>query len=165
MACLKSAHPPIRCLQLASGQNAYGVFCVLLNKRTSMSQPDNLGSFFSENKALLKEYVETRMEIYRLQSLRIFSKSAGYFAWIIISMFLGFLILLFSGIVIGLWLSALLHSYLKGFGLFTLLILALFVLLAVFRKSLFVDPVIHSIIQKSEEDSEEENKYHADNSL
>jgi len=119
-------------------------------------QPDNLGSFFSENKALLKEYVETRMEIYRLQSLRIFSRSAGYFAWIIVSLFLVFLILLFSGIVVGFWFSSLLHSYAKGFGLITGLLLLVFILLAVFRKSLFVNPVIQMIIQKSREDEEEE---------
>src|ERR1700761_941726 len=103
-----------------------------------MEQPDNLGAFFAENKTLLKEYAETRMEIYRLQSLRVLSKTAGYFAWIIISLFLVFLILLFGGIVVGCWFSGMLHSYVKGFGLVTLLILLVFVLLAVFRKSLFV---------------------------
>ena len=44
-----------------------------------MDQPDNLGSFFAENKTLLKEYLETRLEIYRLQSLRLFARSAGLF--------------------------------------------------------------------------------------
>ena len=119
-----------------------------------MSQPDNLGSFFSENKTLLKEYLETRMEIYRLQSLRIFSKSAGYFAWGLISLFLVFLILLFSGMAVGFWFSSLLSSYVKGFGLVTLLLVVVFILLAVFRKALFVDPVIHSIIQRSKEEEE-----------
>ncbi|MDR3716081.1 MAG: hypothetical protein P4L51_25035 [Puia sp.] len=117
---------------------------------------NDLGSFFAENKALVKEYIETRMEIYRLQSLRIFSQSAGYFAWMIVSLFLVFLILLFSGIVTGFWFSSILHSYVKGFGLTTLLILLVFVLLAVFRKKLFVDPVTHTIIQRSREQSGEE---------
>jgi hypothetical protein len=123
-----------------------------------MSQPDNLGAFFSENKALLKEYVETRMEIYRLQSLRIFSKSAGYFAWIIVSLFLAFLIVLFTGVVIGFWFSSMLGSYIKGFGLVTLLMLAIFLLMAIFRKSLFVNPVIQSIIQKSRDEVREEEE-------
>src|SRR5882757_7692193 len=114
-----------------------------------MSQPDNLGSFISENKKVLIEYLETRMGIYRLQSLRIFSKSAGYFAWIIVSLFLAFLILIFSGLMIGYWFSSMLGSYVKGFGLVTLLLIVVFVLLALFRKSLFVDPVVHSIIQRS----------------
>ena len=120
-----------------------------------MSQPDNLGSFISENKALVKEYIETRMEIYRLQSVRVFSKSAGYFAWIIISLFLVFLILLFSGMALGWWFSSLLHSYVKGFGLVALLILVITVLLAVFRKALFVEPVIQSIIKRSSDDVED----------
>jgi hypothetical protein len=119
-----------------------------------MSQPKNLGSFFSDNKALLKEYVETRMEIYRLQSLRLFSQSAGYFAWIIVSLFLVFLILFFTGLVVGFWFSGLLHSNVKGFGLTTLLILFIFVMLAIFRKSLFIDPVIRSIIQRSGDETE-----------
>lgn len=121
-----------------------------------MSQPDNLGEFFAENKALLKDYMETRMEIYRLQSLRIFSKSAGYFAWIIVSLFLAFLILLFTGFVIGFWFSSLLHSYIEGFGLITLLLLVVFLLLAIFRKSLFVNPVVQSIIQRSREEEKDE---------
>src|ERR1700733_3258976 len=121
-----------------------------------MSQPDNLGAFFSENKALLKEYMETRMEISRLQSLRIFSRSAGYFAWIIVSLFLAFLIVLFTGVVVGFWFSSLLGSYVKGFGLVTLLLLALFLLIVLFRKSLFVNPVIQSIIQRSREEDKEE---------
>ena len=118
----------------------------------SQNQPDNLGSFISENKAVLKEYLETRMEIYRLQSLRIFSKSEGYFAWIIVSLFLAFLILIFGGLMLGYWFSSMLGSYVKGFGLMTLLLVVLFVLLALFRKSLFVDPVVQSIIQKSREE-------------
>jgi hypothetical protein len=123
-----------------------------------MDQPKNLGSFFADNKALLKEYIETRMEIYRLQSLRVFSQSAGYFAWIIISLFLVFLILLFTGLVIGFWFSAMFHSNVLGFGLTTLLIIAVFILLAIFRKSLFVDPVVQSIIQRSREGAEETSK-------
>jgi len=117
-----------------------------------MSQPDNLGSFISENKTILKEYVETRMEIYRLQSIRIFSKSAGYFAWIIVSLFLAFLILIFGGLMLGYWFSSMFGSYVKGFGLITLILVVLFVLLALFRKRLFVDPVVQSIIQRSREE-------------
>ncbi|HXB07872.1 MAG TPA: hypothetical protein VNW04_12160 [Puia sp.] len=120
-----------------------------------MSQPDNLGSFFAENKNLLKEYLETRMEIYRLQSLRLFARSAGYFAWILLSLFLAFLFLLFGGMMTAFWFSELFHSYFKGFGLVTLLILVVFLLLAIFRKALFVNPVIHSVIQKSKEEDED----------
>jgi hypothetical protein len=122
------------------------------SKTSAMSQPDNLGSFLSENKTILKEYVETRMEIYRLQSIKVFSKSAGYFAWILVSLFLAILIVIFGGLMLGYWFSSMLGSYVKGFGLMTLLLIFLFVLLALFRKQLFVDPVVQSIIQRSREE-------------
>ncbi len=121
-----------------------------------MSQPDNLGSFFAENKTLLKEYLETRLEIYRLQSLRVFAKSAGYFAWILLSLFLAFLFLLFGGMMVAFWFSSIFHSNVKGFGLVTLLILVIFILIALFRRVLFVEPVIQSIIQRSKEDDDDE---------
>lgn len=119
-----------------------------------MSQPDNLGSFFAQNKTLLKEYLETRMEIYRLQSLRLFAQSAGLFVWVLLSLFLAFLFLMFGGMMVAFWFSKMFNSYVKGFGLVTLLILLVFILLAVFRKALFVEPVIQSIIQKSKEEDE-----------
>src|ERR1700759_853706 len=99
------------------------------------SQPDNLGAFFAENKTLLKEYLETRLEIYRLQSLRLFARSAGLFSWGLLSLFLAFLFLLFGGMMVAFWFSHLFNSQVKGFGLVTLLILVIFILLAVFRKA------------------------------
>ena len=121
-----------------------------------MPQPDNLGAFIAENKTILKEYLETRMEIYRLQSLRLFAKSAGLFAWVLLSLFLAFLFLLFGGMMLGFWFSDIFHSHVKGFGLVTLLILVIFLLVAIFRKALFVEPVIQSIIQKSKEEEEDD---------
>jgi len=135
-------------------------FFVFLNKTTKMPQPDNLGSFFAENKKLVKEYLETRLEIYRLQSLRLFAKSAGYFAWILLSLFLAFLFLLFGGMMVAFWFSGLFHSYVKGFGMVALLILVVFILIALFRRVLFVEPVIQSIIQKSTDENDEDNLNH-----
>jgi hypothetical protein len=122
-----------------------------------MSQADNLGSFFAENKTLLREYLDTRLEIYRLQTLRIFARSAGLFVWLLLSLFLAFLFLLFGGMMIAFWFSGLFHSQVKGFGLVAGLILLIFVLLAVFRKALFVEPVIQLVIQKTQEEEKPED--------
>ena len=118
-----------------------------------MSDPQNLGSFIAENKNLVKEYLETRLEIYRLQSTRVAARSAGMIAWIFLSLLLGFLFLLFGGLMLAIWFGEMFHSYVKGFGLVALMILAVFLLIAVFRRALFVDPVIQAIIQKSKEES------------
>jgi len=116
-----------------------------------MSEPQNLGSFIAENKDLVKEYLETRMEIYRLQSTRVAAKSAGLIAWIFLSLLLGFLFVMFGGLMLAYWFAGMFHSYVKGFGLVALLILAVFLLIAAFHRALFVNPVIQAIIQKSKE--------------
>ena len=117
-----------------------------------MNQPDNLGDFFRENKELLKVYVETKSEIFRLQAIRIFSKSMGLLAWLVIAAFLGFLILIFAGLVLGFWLSDLTQSYVKGFGITTGILILFFVALAVFREKLFVNPIIKNIIVRAREE-------------
>ncbi len=116
-----------------------------------MAQPENLGSFFAENKKLLKDYLETRIALLRLQSVRTLSKSAGTLIWAIIAVFFSFVILLFAGLVLGFWFSALTGSYVKGFGLATLVFIFLFVLITIFRNTLFVNPMIQKIIAKSNE--------------
>lgn len=122
-----------------------------------MSAPkENLGSFFKENSALAREYFETQMEIYRLKTVRLISKTAGYFIWIIISLFLLFLFFIFLGAVAGLWLSDITGSYIAGFGITTLVILLLIIVLALLRKSLFVNPIIKAIIHRSEPPTETE---------
>lgn len=121
-----------------------------------MTGTENLGSFFKENKKLAREYLDTRMEIYKLKLVRIFSKSAGYFFWIVISLFLLFLFVIFLGLVTGFWLSDLTGSYAKGFGLTTLIILVVVVVLALLRKTLFVNPIIRSIINRMNEDPDDE---------
>ncbi|HXB96281.1 MAG TPA: hypothetical protein VNU70_14015 [Puia sp.] len=122
-----------------------------------MSQPETLGSFFADNKTLLKEYLETRLEIYRLQSLKMFAKSAGLFVWLLLSLFLAFLFLLFGGMMVAFWFSGIFHSQVKGFGLVAGLLLLIFVLLAIFRKALFVEPVIQLVIQKTLEEGKIED--------
>jgi len=123
-----------------------------------MSDPENLGSFFKENKKLISSYIETRVEIFRLRILRILSKSAGYFFWIIISLFLAFLFIIFLGIVVSIWLSNITGSYLAGFGITTFTILIIIILLTIFRKALFVHPIIKSFIHHSQEGSSEDEE-------
>ena len=119
-----------------------------------MSKTDNIASFIRENKNILKEYAETRYEIYRLKGVRTVSKTAGFLAWVIISLFLLFLVIIFGGMTLGYWLSNLFNSMVLGFGITTLFLVLAFVLLAVFRKQLFINPVIASIISQSNDDED-----------
>jgi hypothetical protein len=112
---------------------------------------ENLGSFFKENSKLAQEYFETQMEVYRLKAVKFISKSAGYFIWIITSLFLLFVFIIFLGIVISIWLSNITGSYVEGFGITTLAILVIIIMLALLRKALFVTPIIKTFIHHSEE--------------
>jgi pilus assembly protein TadC len=114
-----------------------------------MSQPENLGSFFSENKKLVTDYIETRIALLRLQSVRMLSKSGGTLIWAVIAILFIFIILIFTGLVLGFWFSDLTGSYIKGFALATLVFVVLFLLITIFRKTLFVDPMIKKIIADS----------------
>ena len=118
---------------------------------------ENFASFFKENAKLVREYFETRMKIYRLRAIRIIAKSAGYFLWIIISLFLLFIFIIFLGVILGLWLSDITGSYITGFSITTGIILLLIILLTLFRKVLFVNPIIKAFISQSEENINEED--------
>jgi hypothetical protein len=115
---------------------------------------NDLTSFIRENKDTVKEYIETRYEIYRLKGIRSISKTAGLLGWIIISMFLLFLVIIFGGITMGYWLSNLFNNLVLGFGLTSLFFLLLFIFLAIFRKQLFINPVVSSIISQSNEEED-----------
>lgn len=118
-------------------------------------QHENLGLFFKENVNLFREYFETRMKIYRLRAVRLLSKAGGDFIWLIVSLFLFFLFIIFFGIVVSLWLSDLTGSYIAGFSITTGAILLLFILMAVLRKVLFVNPIIKTFIKLSEDSTDE----------
>jgi hypothetical protein len=139
----------------ASNCWALNYFCNF-KKAINMSEKDDLSSFLKEGKPLIADYIETRIELLRLQAIKVISQSAGYLVWILVSLFLLFLILMFTGIVIGCWLSALTHSYVLGFGITTLLLVLVFIILAIFRDSFFVHPVIQAIIRKTANAGKEE---------
>lgn len=113
-----------------------------------MENTRNFGSFMDENKKLFKEYIHTRLDIYRLRLIRIFSKAAGYFMWVVLSLFLVFLIIIFLGLVTGFWFSKITGDYVTGFGLATLFVIILTGVIAMFRKQLFVNPIIRGMIRK-----------------
>jgi hypothetical protein len=117
-----------------------------------MAQKENMGSFARENKDLIREYLETRYEIIRLKGIRSISKMAGSLAWVMIILLLGLLILIFGGLTMGYWLSAIFESNVAGFGVTTLFIILLLILLIMLRKQLFINPVMRIIINNSADD-------------
>lgn len=131
-----------------------------------MSQSDNLNSFFSRNKVIVKDYINTNIELFRLRAIRIASKSVGTLVFIMVAMFFGFLILLFSGLVLGFWLSEKSGSYVSGFGYATLIMIGLLLIIFFMRNILFINPILSMMLDKMQEDpdgdDDEENELNFD---
>lgn len=119
---------------------------------------ENLNEFYNENRKLVSDYVETRLEILKLTLIRSASKTLGVLAFITIICFLLLMFLLFLVISFTWWMSDLMGSaalgYLTGSGVFIVMIIFCFI----FRKPLFVNPFVRLFLVSSL-DEEEEDEY------
>jgi hypothetical protein len=114
----------------------------------NMEEGQNIFEFLQGNKKLLQEYVEVRVDIFKLELIKTSSHIGGLLTWLIILTFLLFLISIFAGITIGFWFAGILNSNAAGFAVTTGLIILLAILLALFRKQLFINPVISILIKQ-----------------
>jgi hypothetical protein len=120
-----------------------------------MSSKETFFSFFSENKALLKEYIDTRIELIKLQGVRTLSKTISVVMIIFIISLLCLSILLLIGITFAFWIASVSGSNIIGFasaaGLFILFLLGFLV----FGRGMVQNQVIRRIIQDAMEETEE----------
>ena len=123
-----------------------------------MSAPKNFQEFIDENVELIKDYLETKTDVYKLKAIRSSSLILGSLVWIIISAFLFFLLFIFVGLVLGFWFSSLTDSFTIGFGLATLLLFFVMLLVVMFRKQLFIYPIIRIFIKMMTENNPSEEK-------
>lgn len=123
-----------------------------------MSTPKNFQDFIDENVTLIKDYLETKADIYKLKAIRSSSLILGSLVWIIVSAFLFFLLFIFIGLVLGFWFSELTGSFTVGFGLATLLLFFLMLMVAMFRKTLFIYPMIRVFIKMMTVDNSSDEK-------
>ena len=113
-----------------------------------METEQTLFEFILSNKKLVQEYIEVRINIFKLELLRTNAKISGIILWMVSSIILFFFILIFAGITTGFYLSQVFHSYTVGFGITTGLITFLALLLTIFRKAIFINPIIRIILKQ-----------------
>lgn len=119
-----------------------------------MESEQTMIEFLLSNKKLLQEYVELRIDIFKMELLRTNAKTSGIVVWLVVSLFMLFLILLFAGFTVSFWLSDLLHSNTAGFGITTGILILITLLITLFRKAFFINPVIRIVLKQN---SDEEN--------
>lgn len=118
---------------------------------------ETLNDFYQENRKLVTEYLETRLQLVRLMAIRTLSRTFSLFIVIclvsfMVLFFLLFLVIAFSWQMADVTGSAAL-GFLCGAGVFLLLL----ILGIVFRKPLFLNPLIRLFIQSSANEQEEDD--------
>lgn len=133
----------------------FGYFSLKFSDMSDMQDPED---FLHESQTLLRDYVQTRLEILRLQGIRAFAQAAGTLIWVILLLFLLFMFLIFTGLVLGFWFSSLFESYVAGFGLATGVLLLTGMLLTKLRKVLFINPIIRIMVRELQDESASDEK-------
>ncbi len=112
--------------------------------------------FFQKNKVLLKEYLEVRVELLRLQGIKFLSKVAGLFTWLMVILFLVFFILLFLGMMFAWWIAELTNSNIIGFACAAGVFVVLLLICVFARKPLFQKPIARMVIKEVLEEEEDD---------
>jgi len=122
---------------------------------------ETFNDFYQENRKLLAEYLDTRLQLLRLLAIRILSRTFSMFIVVclvsfMVLFFLLFLVISFSWLMADVTGSAAL-GFLCGAGIFLVII----ILAIVFRKPLFLNPLIRLFIHTStqEADEDEDDQY------
>ncbi len=132
-----------------------------------INEPENLDQFADNMKQLAKDYFTLQKRIARLTLIRYLAKAGGGTIDAVIRFVLLSAVLLFAAITGAFFLSERMGSYAIGFGLMTLILLAISILIHLTRRILFVNPIIHRLVKKlhaetdqlNSEENEEDNAY------
>jgi MFS superfamily sulfate permease-like transporter len=118
-----------------------------------MQGKEDFSGFLSENVRLVREYVELRMEMLRLQGVRMVAKAYSQLMVFLIVLLMGLFVLFFLGMALAWGVAALTGSvvigYLSSAGLFLLLL----VLTVRFRRTLFQDRMVRTLLDTPDDES------------
>jgi hypothetical protein len=120
-----------------------------------MSSKETFFSFFSENKALLKDYLDTRIELIKLQGVRALSRTISVVMVTFIISLLSLSILLLLILTFAFWISALTGSNIIGFASAAGLLILFLIVFIAFGRGVVQNQIIKRIIQDTMEESED----------
>lgn len=121
-----------------------------------MSSNENLHDFYKENRKLITEYLETRVEIIRLKAIGTLARTLSMLILVTLISFMVLFFLLFLVISFSWYIASKTGSasigFLSGGGIFLLIML----ICMIFRKPLFLNPLIRLFIQTSTQEEEDD---------
>ncbi len=128
-----------------------------MRQQPAMSSNENLNDFFKDSRKLITSYIDTRIQLLRLTSIRSLSRVLSMLILVTLISFMVLFFLLFMVISFSWWIAEKTNSpsfgFLGGGGIFLLILL----IGIVFRKPLFLNPLIRLFIQTSAKEEDEED--------
>lgn len=120
-----------------------------------MPTKETFFSFFSENKALLKDYLDTRIELIKLQGVRALSRTISVVIVTFIIALISLSILLLLIITFAIWISELTGNNIIGFASATGLLILFLIGFIAFGRGFVQNLIIKRIIKDSMEELED----------
>lgn len=109
---------------------------------------DNFSNYFNRTGKVAKEYLETRLDLIKLQAAGKLSKALGLFFSLILAFLLFFFVIVFLGMVLGFWIGEMTNSFTLGFSCSAGLFVILLGILLVFRRSLIQTPLSNMLVRE-----------------
>ena len=124
-----------------------------------MSSKETFFSFFNANKALLKEYLDTRLDLIKLQGVRTLSRTISVVMVTFIISLLSLSILLLLTITFAFWISSMTGSNIIGFASAAGLLILILIGFIAFGREMVQNQIIRRIIQDSLDEPDEIDNY------
>lgn len=122
---------------------------------------DNFSNYFNQTGKVAKEYLETRLDLIKLQAAGKLSKALGLFFSLILAFLLFFFVVVFLGMVLGFWIGEMTNSYTIGFSCSAGLFIFLLLIILWFREPLIQRPLSNMLIKELVSEMEIEAKEEA----
>jgi hypothetical protein len=122
---------------------------------------DNFSNYFNQTGKVAKEYIETRLDLIKLQAAGKLSKALALFFSLMLAFLLLFFVVIFLGMVLGFWIGEMTGSNTIGFSCSAGAFVFLLVIVLIFRKALVQKPLSNLLIAEltSEMKANEEDEF------
>jgi len=108
--------------------------------------------YFRETRRRLRQYVQQRMLLFRLQATEKASRIAATLITTVLLSVIGVFLLIFLSITAAVWLGEITGSMAAGFGIITLFYFVVFLFVVIFLKKMlqnfFINKIIHLFHKK-----------------
>ncbi|MBV8254635.1 MAG: hypothetical protein JO154_18685 [Chitinophaga sp.] len=107
---------------------------------------ENFSDYFKQTGKVAKDYLETRLDLLKLQAAGKLSKALGLFFSVLMAFLLFFFVIVFLGMLVAFWIGEKSGSFTLGFTCASGLFIVFFVVIIFFRRQLIERPLSRLLI-------------------